>query len=105
MRLKVCPQVRRRSLCHETSSTALIQIKLQKLKEKDKKGALNEIRFLASIESPFVVDYKEAFYDEKSEMLCIVMECANEGDLQVHLPSNLASHKEGPDHQTQNIVG
>jgi len=29
------------------------------------------------------VDYKEAFYDEKSEMLCIVMEFANEGDLQV----------------------
>lgn len=38
---------------------------------------------MASIESPFVVDYKEAFYDEKSEMLCIVMEFANEGDLQV----------------------
>ena len=40
---------------------------------------------MASIESPFVVDYKEAFYDEKSEMLCIVMEFANEGDLQVVL--------------------
>ena len=53
------------------------QIKIQKLKEKDKKNALNEIRFLASIESPFVVDYKEAFYDDKTEMLCIVMECAN----------------------------
>jgi hypothetical protein len=30
------------------------------------------------------VEYKEAFYDEKSEMLCIVMEIANEGDLQVY---------------------
>lgn len=35
-----------------------IQIKLQKLKEKDKNNALNEIRFLASIHNPFVVDYK-----------------------------------------------
>jgi NIMA (never in mitosis gene a)-related kinase len=29
-----------------------------------------------------VVSYKEAFYDDKSEMLCIVMEFANDGDLQ-----------------------
>jgi NIMA (never in mitosis gene a)-related kinase 1/4/5 len=29
-----------------------------------------------------VVSYKEAFYDDKSEMLCIVMEFANHGDLQ-----------------------
>jgi len=39
------------------------QIKLQKLKDKDKNNALNEIRFLASIQSPYIVDYKEAFYD------------------------------------------
>jgi NIMA (never in mitosis gene a)-related kinase 1/4/5 len=38
---------------------------------------------LASIDTPYVVSYKEAFYDDKSEMLCIVMEFANEGDLQV----------------------
>jgi NIMA (never in mitosis gene a)-related kinase len=44
----------------------LTQIKLQKLKEKDKNNALNEIRFLASIHSPYVVEYKEAFYDEPS---------------------------------------
>ena len=43
-----------------------IQIKLQRLKEKDKKNALNEIRFLASIKHPNVVGYREAFYDEKS---------------------------------------
>ena len=51
------------SLCYEASKYPLIQIKLQKLKEKDKNNALNEIRFLASIQSPYVVDYKEAFYD------------------------------------------
>ncbi len=60
----------------------IIQIKLQKLKEKDKKNALNEIRFLASIECPYIVSYKEAFYDTASERLCIVMELANGGDLQ-----------------------
>jgi len=73
------------------------QIKLQKLKEKDKKNALNEIRFLASIESPFVVDYKEAFYDEKSEMLCIVMEFANEGDLQHRIKKALTIKQRIPE--------
>lgn len=29
-------------------------------------NALNEIRFLASIHSPYIVDYKEAFYDTAS---------------------------------------
>jgi serine/threonine protein kinase len=33
-----------------------------------------------------VVSYKEAFYDDKSEMLCIVMEFANDGDLQGRIP-------------------
>ncbi len=60
-----------------------MKIKITKLKEKDKKNALNEIRFLASIHSPYVVEYKQAFYDEKSETLCIIMEHANEGDAQV----------------------
>ena len=32
-----------------------------------------------------MVEYKEAFYDEKSETLCIVMEFADGGDLQVIL--------------------
>ena len=66
MCLQVHEKVRWISLCHEASNIYTTQIKLQKLKEKDKKNALNEIRFLASIESPFVVDYKEAFYDEKT---------------------------------------
>lgn len=75
--LQVRSQVGRGSLCDEAGKTAITQIKIHKLKEKDKQNALNEIRFLASIESPFVVSYKEAFYDEKSETLCIVMEMAN----------------------------
>lgn len=77
--------LRRASLRHEASRPLPIQIKIHKLKEKDKRNALNEIRFLASIESPFVVSYKEAFYDDKSENLCIVMELANGGDIHVTL--------------------
>ena len=30
----------------------------------EKSNALNEVRILASLDNPFVVPYKEAFYDE-----------------------------------------
>jgi NIMA (never in mitosis gene a)-related kinase len=30
---------------------------------KDKENSLNEIRILASVENPYIVSYKEAFYD------------------------------------------
>ena len=52
-----------------------------KLTEKEKSNALNEVRILASIDHPNVISYKEAFYEEKSSTLCIVMEYADGGDL------------------------
>ena len=42
---------------------------------------MNEIRILASVNSPYVISYKESFIDEKDNTLCIVMEYADEGDL------------------------
>jgi len=39
------------------------------------------VRLLASIRSPFITRYKEAFYDADSESLCIIMEYSNDGDL------------------------
>lgn len=44
---------------------ALKKVKLGKLKEKEKANALNEVRILASINNPFVIQYKDAFFDEK----------------------------------------
>ena len=60
---------------------ALKQVRLNKLKEKEKRNALNEIRLLASIKHPNVISYKEAFFDDESKCLCLVMEYANDGDL------------------------
>lgn len=54
---------------------------MSNLSEKEKQNALNEVRILASIKNQFVVSYKEAFVDEASESLCIVMEYADNGDL------------------------
>lgn len=46
------------------------------LKEKERANALNEVRLLASLASPYVITYKEAFFDEPLQLLCIVMEFA-----------------------------
>lgn len=60
---------------------ALKKVTMKKLKTKEKNNALNEIRILASINHPNVISYKEAFFDDDSESLCIVMEYADGGDL------------------------
>ena len=60
---------------------AMKQIKMTKLTNKEKDGALNEIRLLASIDSPNVIEYKTAFFDDYTNTLCIVMEYADGGDL------------------------
>lgn len=49
------------------------------------------MRILASIEHPNVIAYKEAFFEESSQTLCIVMEFADGGDLQ----SKITSMKKG----------
>ena len=50
---------------------ALKKVKLMNLSEKEKENSLNEVRILASVKSNFVVSYKEAFFDEKDNTLCI----------------------------------
>ena len=60
---------------------ALKKVKIKSLSIKEKENALNEVRILASVNSPFVISYKESFIDEKDQTLCIVMEYADEGDL------------------------
>ena len=60
---------------------ALKRVKLLNLNDKEKENALNEIRILASVRNPNVICYKEAFWENKSNSLCIIMEYANDGDL------------------------
>ena len=60
---------------------ALKKVKLGKLTDKEKENALNEVRILASIEDPNIIAYKEAFFEDSTSSLCIVMEYADDGDL------------------------
>ena len=54
---------------------------MQKLSSKEKENALNEVRILASINHPNVIGYKEAFFEDSTNCLCIVMENADGGDI------------------------
>ena len=60
---------------------ALKKVKMGNLSQKEKENALNEVRILASIEHPTIIAYKEAFFEDQSSSLCLVMEYADEGDL------------------------
>ena len=54
---------------------------MQKLSAKEKENALNEVRILASVHHTNIAGYKEAFFEESSSSLCIVMEYCDNGDL------------------------
>jgi NIMA (never in mitosis gene a)-related kinase 1/4/5 len=51
---------------------------MQRLSNKEKENALNEVRILASIEHETIVGYKEAFFDDSSSCLCLVMDLADD---------------------------
>ena len=54
---------------------------MMKLSEKEKENAVNEVRILASLNHPNIVSYKEAFFEDTTSSLCIVMDYADKGDL------------------------
>lgn len=54
---------------------------LSKLSEKERENAHNEAAILAAVSHPNIIAYKEAFIDEPTQALCIVMEYADSGDL------------------------
>jgi NIMA (never in mitosis gene a)-related kinase len=47
------------------------------------------VRLLASISCEYIIKYKESFFDEKSSTLCMIIEYAENGDLEVILYNNL----------------
>ena len=61
---------------------ALKSVILEKLNKKEQENSVNEVRLLASISHPNVIEYKEAFWDDKNSTLNLIMEYADNGDLQ-----------------------
>lgn len=72
---------------------AMKKIKLAKGTDKDMKNTLNEIRILASINSPYIIAYKDAIFDEPSHSLLLITEFAAGGDLSRYI-KNYQKNKE-----------
>ena len=68
---------------------AIKQVNISQLSDKEKNNALNEIRILASLSHKNIIGYKDAFFDEKSKTLNIVMEFADGGDMSQKIKYNL----------------
>ncbi len=72
---------------------AMKQVKIIGLSEKEKKNSFNEVRILASLSHKNIIGYKEAFYDNNTETLNIVMEYADDGDLSSKIKEKMKNHK------------
>ena len=64
---------------------AMKRVKLSKLNTKEREHAVNEIRILYSLNNKNIIGYEEAFYDDESETLNIIMEYADDGDLETKI--------------------
>ena len=73
----------------DSKTYAMKRIKIAQLSNKEKENALNEIRILASLSHKNIIGYKDAFFDQKSKTLNIVMEFANDGDMSTKIKYNL----------------
>lgn len=60
---------------------AFKKIKATNMKDKELSNCLNEVRILASVKNPFVIAYKEAFYESNLKSFCLITEFAEGGDL------------------------
>ena len=64
---------------------ALKSVTMDKLTKKEQQNSVNEVRILASVSHPNVIGYREAFWDDNAQTLNIVMEYADDGDLQTKI--------------------
>jgi NIMA (never in mitosis gene a)-related kinase len=61
---------------------AMKRVKISQLSTKERENALNEVRILASLSHPNIIGYKDSFFDEESKTLNIVMDLADDGDIE-----------------------
>ncbi|CAD8075186.1 unnamed protein product [Paramecium sonneborni] len=68
------------------------KVRMGNLKLRERENALNEIRILASIQDQNIIGYKEAFFDEQSNCLCVIMEYASGGDIAKLIQNSIRKH-------------
>ncbi|MCQ2819281.1 MAG: serine/threonine-protein kinase Nek [archaeon] len=68
---------------------AMKRVRIAQLSRKDIQNSLNEIRILASLQHNNIIGYNEAFFEESSKTLNIVMEYADDGDVSSKIKYNI----------------
>ena len=68
---------------------AMKRVKISGLTKRELENSFNEVRLLASLNHKNVIGYREAFYDQNSNTLNIVMEFADDGDLSTKIKKSL----------------
>lgn len=76
---------------------AIKRVKISMLSTKERENALNEVRILASLSHPNIVGYKDSFFDDESKSLLIVMEFADDGDIESKIQKNIKSRSNFPE--------
>ena len=68
---------------------AMKRVEISGLTKRELENSFNEVRLLASLNHKNVIGYREAFYDQNSQTLNIVMEFADDGDLSTKIKKSL----------------
>jgi NIMA (never in mitosis gene a)-related kinase 1/4/5 len=78
---------------------AMKRVKFAAMSSKEKDNALNEVRILASVQHRNIIGYKESFYDEESKTLNIIMDFADEGDLDCKIKKHIQNRTNFPENE------
>ena len=68
---------------------AMKRVNIGNMQKKEKENALNEVRILYSYVHQNIIGYKEAFFDNNTRSLNIVMEFADDGDIESKIQNNI----------------
>lgn len=89
-------QVRRKK---DGNIYAMKKVNFGNMNTKEKDNALNEVRILASVQHSNIIGYKESFYDDQTKTLNIVMDFADEGDLDGKLKKHVQNRTNFPENE------
>eukprot|EP00340_Litonotus_pictus_P011035 CAMPEP_0170537268 /NCGR_PEP_ID=MMETSP0209-20121228/102615_1 /TAXON_ID=665100 ORGANISM="Litonotus pictus, Strain P1" /NCGR_SAMPLE_ID=MMETSP0209 /ASSEMBLY_ACC=CAM_ASM_000301 /LENGTH=330 /DNA_ID=CAMNT_0010838737 /DNA_START=12 /DNA_END=1005 /DNA_ORIENTATION=+ len=64
---------------------AMKRVKVASLNSKERENALNEVRILSSIQHNNLIAFKESFFEEETKTLNLVMEYADDGDIETKI--------------------
>ena len=61
---------------------AMKRVHIDNMNKREKECALNEVKILSSLKHPNIIGYKKAFFENNHRILNIVMELADNGDIE-----------------------